>query len=55
VKITAKQLRLISGITILTGVIISVVFESIGNYIGIGLIIVAMILLAPWIKEEKSN
>ena len=53
-KITEKQLRLLSGVTMLSGAIISVIFDSIGNYIGIGIIIVGMVLLAPWVKDEKK-
>jgi uncharacterized protein YjeT (DUF2065 family) len=53
-KITQKKLRLISAILMITGVIISLIFESVGDYIGIGLIIVGIILLAPWVKEEEK-
>jgi len=53
-KITQKQLRLISGITVLIGALISVFFESSVKYVGIGIIIVGMILLAPWVKDEKE-
>jgi uncharacterized protein YjeT (DUF2065 family) len=53
-KITDRQLRLISGLTMLTGAIVSIIFKSAGKYIGIGIIIVGMILLAPWVKDEKK-
>lgn len=53
-KITEKRLRLISGITMLAGAIISIFFNSVGNYIGIAIIILGMILLAPWVKDEKK-
>ena len=53
-KITEKRLRLVSGIIMLIGVIISIFFDSAGNYIGIALIIIGMILLAPWVKDEKK-
>ena len=53
-KITQKQLWLISGITVLIGALISVFFESAVKYVGIGIIIVGMILLAPWVRDEKD-
>jgi hypothetical protein len=54
-KITQKHLRIISGILVIAGALVAIIFESaVMNYVGIGICIVGMILLAPWIKEEKE-
>ena len=54
-KITQKHLRIISGILVIAGALIAIIFESaVMNYVGIGICIVGMILLAPWIKDEEK-
>ncbi len=53
-KITEKRLRFISGLTLLTGAIVSALSDSIGEYVGIGIMIVGLILLIPWVKDKKE-
>ena len=54
-KITQKHLRIISGFIVIVGAVIAILFESaVMNYLGIGICIVGMILLAPWIKNKKE-
>ncbi|MBN1387414.1 MAG: hypothetical protein JW965_03155 [Bacteroidales bacterium] len=50
-KITQKHLRLLSGFLVIAGALVAIFFESaVMNYVGIGICIVGLILLAPWIK-----
>ena len=62
-KITSKQLRFISGFLFLIGAIIVVLtlnFNSkhpgdpniYGKWAGIGVMIIGLVLLAPWIKDK---
>jgi drug/metabolite transporter (DMT)-like permease len=63
-KITQKHLRVLSGILILLGAIIAVLTRNYnagnpddpnhyGQWLGIGLMIAGLVLLAPWVKDQK--
>ena len=65
-KITQKHLRLLSGVLVLLGVVITVLTRdynanhpddpnNFGQWLGIGIMIAGMLLLAPWIKNEKEG
>jgi len=53
-KITQKKLNLISGLLILIGLIVGIVTKPniFGKYSSIGIIIIGLVLLAPWIKDK---
>jgi hypothetical protein len=53
-KITQKKLRIISGLLILIGAIVYAVTKPspFGKYAAIGIMIIGMIFLAPWIKDK---
>jgi hypothetical protein len=53
-RMTPKQLRLLSGLLVLAGAIVDVLTEGKGRYVGIGIMVVGIILLMPWIKEKKE-
>lgn len=63
-KITEKQLRLLSGLLFLIGAIIVVLTNNFnakhpddpilfGKWTGIGVMIIGLVLLAPWVKDKK--
>jgi uncharacterized protein YjeT (DUF2065 family) len=65
-KITSKHLRLISGFLFLSGtIIIAITFSynskhpedpnTYGRWVGIGVMIIGLILLAPWIKDKDNK
>jgi len=53
-KITQKKLNFISGLLILIGLIVGIITKPIifGKYASIGIIIIGLVLLAPWIKDK---
>jgi len=64
-KITQKHLRRLSGFLILIGVIASILISNFntkhpedpnvyGKWISIGIMIIGIVLLAPWIKEKEK-
>ncbi len=65
-KLTQKNLRLLSGLLILLGIVITVLtrnynannpedLNKYGQWLGIGIIILGIILLAPWIKDKNDS
>ena len=63
-KITNKRLNIIGAIILLIGAVVSSLFIRynnnhpedpvlFGKYLGIGIMILALFLFMPWIKEEK--
>jgi hypothetical protein len=56
-KITQKKLSIISGLLFLIGAIVFVVTKPnpFGKYASIGIIIIGMVLLAPWIKDKDNK
>ncbi len=65
-KLTQKHLRLLSGLLILLGIVITVLtrnynannpedLNKYGQWLGIGIIILGIILLAPWIKDKNDS
>jgi hypothetical protein len=64
-KITNKQLRILSGILLLAGAILGVLTSNFnkshphdpnvyGKWISIGIMIIGLVLLAPWVKENEK-
>ena len=54
-KLTPKHLRILSGLLLLAGALLNVLTEGKGKYVGIGIMVVGIILMMPWIKEKKEN
>ena len=54
-KITNKQLRLLGGLIVLAGAIVSVLTEGVGKYIAIGIMILGIIVMMPWVNEKKKE
>ena len=54
-KITQKKLRIISGLLILIGAIVYAVTKPnpFGKYVALGIMIIGLIFLAPWIKDKE--
>ena len=53
-KITNKHLRLLGGLIVLAGAIVNILTEKIGDYIGIGIMVLGIIVMMPWVKEKKE-
>jgi hypothetical protein len=64
-KITQKHLRLLSGFLLLIGAIVGILTGNFntkhpedpnvyGKWISIGIMIIGLVLLAPWIKEKEK-
>jgi len=54
-KITNKQLRLLGGLIVLAGAIVNVLTEGTGQYIAIGIMILGIIVMMPWVNEKKEE
>ena len=54
-KITNKQLRLLGGLIVLAGGLVSVLTEGVGKYIGIGIMVLGIIVMMPWVNEKKEE
>ena len=54
-KITNKNLKTIGVVVFTLGVIISMFFKEIQNYIIIGSAILGMIIMMPWVKEKEKE
>jgi len=65
-KITEKQLRILSGLCLLAGAIVVILTKSynanhiddpnnFGKWTGIAIMIIGLILLAPWVKNKEQK
>ena len=54
-KITNKQLRFLGGFIVLVGAIVNVLTEGIGQYISIGIMVLGIIVMIPWVNEKKEK
>ena len=63
-KITEKQLKILSGLCFLAGAIVLILTKSYnanhigepnnyGKWIGIAIMIIGLVLLAPWVKKKE--
>ena len=54
-KITNKQLRLLGAFIVLAGAIVDVLTEGVGKYIAIGIMVLGIIVMMPWVNEKKKE
>lgn len=54
-KITNKLLKQLGMLIVLAGVLVTAFTEGKSEYIGIGVIILGMIVMMPWVNEKKEN
>jgi hypothetical protein len=53
-KITNKRLRFLGGLVVLAGAIVNVLTEGVGRYIAIGIMVLGIIVMMPWVNEKKE-
>jgi hypothetical protein len=53
-KISNKQLRLLGALIVLAGAIVSALSDGVGKYIAIGIMVLGIIVMMPWVNEKKE-